>query len=65
MPSKLDPHLVTIESWLATEPQITALSNQLLDQVQAGHVAQLAQREDAHREQPQRVAGREVGYPVL
>jgi hypothetical protein len=26
MPSKLDPHLVTIESWLATEPQITALA---------------------------------------
>jgi hypothetical protein len=24
MPSKLDPHLATIESWLATEPQITA-----------------------------------------
>ena len=26
MPSKLDPYLVTIESWLATEPQITALA---------------------------------------
>ena len=26
MPSKLDPHLVTIEDWLATEPQITALA---------------------------------------
>jgi hypothetical protein len=26
MPSKLDPHLTTIESWLATEPQITALA---------------------------------------
>ncbi|MGA7451242.1 MAG: hypothetical protein WBW73_08185 [Rhodoplanes sp.] len=26
MPSKLDPHLVTIESCLATEPQITALA---------------------------------------
>jgi hypothetical protein len=26
MPSKLDPHLATIESWLATEPQITALA---------------------------------------
>ena len=26
MPSKLDPHLVTIESWLATEPQVTALA---------------------------------------
>jgi hypothetical protein len=25
MPSKLDPHLATIESWLAMEPQITAL----------------------------------------
>jgi hypothetical protein len=25
MPSKLDPHLATIESWLTTEPQITAL----------------------------------------
>jgi hypothetical protein len=24
MPSKLDPHLVTIEGWLAAEPQITA-----------------------------------------
>src|SRR5258708_7852087 len=26
MPSKLDPHLATIESWLAAEPQITALT---------------------------------------
>ena len=26
MPSKLDPHLVTIESWLAAEPGITALA---------------------------------------
>jgi hypothetical protein len=26
MPSKLDPHLATIENWLATEPQITALA---------------------------------------
>jgi hypothetical protein len=26
MPSKLDPHLETIESWLAMEPQITALA---------------------------------------
>jgi hypothetical protein len=26
MPSKLDPHLTTIESWLATEPHITALA---------------------------------------
>jgi hypothetical protein len=26
MPSKLDPHLATIEDWLATEPQITALA---------------------------------------
>ena len=26
MPSKLDPHLATIESWLAAEPQITALA---------------------------------------
>ncbi len=26
MPSKLDPHLTTIESWLATEPQIAALA---------------------------------------
>jgi hypothetical protein len=26
MPSKLDPHLATIEAWLAAEPQITALS---------------------------------------
>ena len=26
MPSKLDPHLGTIEGWLATEPQITALA---------------------------------------
>jgi len=26
MPSKLDPHLATIEFWLATEPQITALA---------------------------------------
>jgi len=24
MPSKLDPHLATIESWLATEPEIAA-----------------------------------------
>src|SRR5205823_3415173 len=26
MPSKLDPYLATIESWLAREPQITALA---------------------------------------
>jgi hypothetical protein len=26
MPSKLDPHLATIEGWLATEPQLTALA---------------------------------------
>jgi hypothetical protein len=26
MPSKLDPHLVTIQSWLAAEPQLTALA---------------------------------------
>ena len=26
MPSKLDPHLATIQNWLATEPQITALA---------------------------------------
>jgi hypothetical protein len=26
MPSKLDPHLATIEGWLAAEPQITALT---------------------------------------
>jgi hypothetical protein len=26
MPSKLDPHLTTIESWFASEPQITALA---------------------------------------
>lgn len=26
MPSKLDPHPATIEGWLATEPQITALA---------------------------------------
>jgi hypothetical protein len=26
MPSKLDPHVATIEDWLATEPQLTALA---------------------------------------
>ena len=26
MPSKLDPYLVTIEGWLAVEPQLTALA---------------------------------------
>jgi hypothetical protein len=26
MPSKLDPHLATIESWLAVEPQLTAIA---------------------------------------
>lgn len=26
MPSKLDPHLAIIESWLAVEPQLTALA---------------------------------------
>ncbi len=26
MPSKLDRHLATIETWLATEPQLTALA---------------------------------------
>jgi hypothetical protein len=26
MPSKLDPHLATIQSWLAAEPQLTALA---------------------------------------
>lgn len=26
MPSKLDPHVATIEAWLAAEPQLTALA---------------------------------------
>ena len=26
MPSKLDPHVVTIENWLAEEPQLTAIA---------------------------------------
>src|SRR5262249_37849217 len=26
MPSKLDPHAALIESWLATEPQLTAIA---------------------------------------
>ena len=26
MPSKLDPHVATIENWLATEPQLTAIA---------------------------------------
>ena len=26
MPSKLDPHVATIEDWLAVEPQLTALA---------------------------------------
>ena len=26
MPSKLDPHIATIENWLAAEPQLTALA---------------------------------------
>jgi hypothetical protein len=26
MPSKLDPHVATIEDWLAAEPQLTALA---------------------------------------
>ena len=26
MPSKLDPHLATIGSWLAADPQLTALA---------------------------------------
>ena len=26
MPSKLDPHIATIEGWLAAEPQLTALT---------------------------------------
>ena len=26
MPSKLDPHVATIDEWLATEPQLTALA---------------------------------------
>jgi hypothetical protein len=26
MPPKLDPHITTIENWLATEPQLTALA---------------------------------------
>jgi len=26
MPSKLDPHVATIEGWLAAEPQLTALA---------------------------------------
>jgi hypothetical protein len=33
MPSKLDPHIATIENWLAAEPQLTALAivNRLSD----------------------------------
>ena len=26
MPSKLDPHIATIEDWLAVQPQLTALA---------------------------------------
>ena len=26
MPAKLDPHIATIEGWLATQPQLTALA---------------------------------------
>jgi hypothetical protein len=26
MPSKLDPHIATIEDWLAAQPQLTALT---------------------------------------
>jgi len=26
MPSKLDPHLATIDNWLAVQPQLTALA---------------------------------------
>jgi hypothetical protein len=26
MPSKLDPHIATIEDWIAAQPQLTALT---------------------------------------
>ena len=38
MPSKLDPHLPLIESWLADEPQLTALAI----------VGRLAERDPQH-----------------
>jgi hypothetical protein len=36
MPSKLDPHIATIENWLAAEPQLTALAILDLDAARIG-----------------------------
>jgi len=37
MPSKLDPHVATIEEWLAAEPQLTALA--IVDRLSEKHPA--------------------------
>jgi hypothetical protein len=42
MPSKLDPHVATIEGWLAPEPQLTALA--IVDRLSFRHPEQFGTR---------------------
>ena len=43
MPSKLDPHLATIEGWLAAEPQLTALA--IVGRLSANHPEQFGTKQ--------------------
>ena len=43
MPSKLDPHVATIEDWLAAEPQLTALA--IVCRLSARHPEQFGTRQ--------------------
>jgi len=43
MPSKLDPHVATIEEWLAAEPQLTALA--IVDRLSEKHPEQSGTRQ--------------------
>jgi len=43
MPSKLDPHVATIEGWLAAEPQLTALA--IVGRLSEKHPAQFGPRQ--------------------
>jgi hypothetical protein len=42
-PSKLDPHVATIESWIAAEPQLTALA--IVDPLSEKHPEQFGTRQ--------------------
>jgi hypothetical protein len=43
MPSKLDPHILTIEGWLTTQPQLTALA--IVDRLREKHPEEFGTRQ--------------------